>query len=121
MRIGHICLILIITGLGGCATPKLKHAELEKTVDDASPPTDAEIVQLSGVTYHATMSLLRIDDHTGDGDPATPDFVGASIPVAADDRIYVAYPKAGTWGLTRTYLGAKYTPTPESSATSEFK
>ena len=96
MRIGHICLILIITGLGGCATPELKHAELEKTVCDASPPTDAEIAQLSGVTYHATMSLLRIDDHTGDEDPATPDFVGASIPVAADDRIYVAYPKAGT-------------------------
>ena len=56
------------------------------------------------------MNLLRIDDHPGDEDPATPDFMGASLPVATGSEIYVAYPKARAWGLSRTYLGATYTP-----------
>ena len=95
MNTGRICLILFFAALGGCATPKLMHAELEDAVKDTAPLTAANIAQLSGVTYHATRSLLRIDDHTGDEDPATQDFMGASLPVAADDRIYVAYPRLG--------------------------
>ena len=116
MRIVRICLLSLSAAAIGCATPKVRHAELHKElklpVDDA--PTfsllDTHIETLSGITYQATGSLLRIDEELGDEEKAAGTFTGASLPIATGDSIYVVYPKGGAWEFTRTYLGAIYVP-----------
>ena len=107
MSIARICLLSLLAAAASCATPKIRHAEIEHAIEDTLTLTDTTIEELSGVTYHATGSLLRIDEELDDEKKPTGTFTAVSLPIAAGaDRIYVVYSKAAT--LSRTYLGATY-------------
>ena len=90
MSIARICLLSLLAAVASCATPKMRHAEIEHAIEDTLTLTDATMEELSGVTYHATGSLLRIDEELDEEKKPTGTFTAVSLPIAADDRIYVS-------------------------------
>jgi hypothetical protein len=109
MSIPRNFLLLLMVAVMGCATPKVRHDVLPN-VTDTTVITPELIRQLSGVTYQATGSLLRLSENLDAEQNPSGAFTVSSVPFATGNEIYVLYPRAGSWNVTRTYLGAVYAP-----------
>lgn len=124
MCILRIFLLLLLASVAGCATPRLRHAEIETAFDNKEDLTATDIEAMSGVTYQATGSLLRIDEDLDNAQNPAGTFSAASVPIVADERIYVVYPEGAKWwkgSLPAHILEPSTRPTPDFSTSLESR
>jgi hypothetical protein len=101
--------LVVLAFVLGCSTaPKLRHSQVAVTVDGNVTLTAVEA--LAAVTYHSTGSMLHIDQVLDPQGAPTARLSVASIPVAADRRIYRVEGKQGNFEWTRTFIGVQYVP-----------